>query len=83
MDPFGLGALLHVDPLASAFVVLYAANADASGQADRAFPIPADGVLAGAQLTWQALHLGTLGQDCTGGPLSIVSSRGLGTTIQP
>ncbi|TAJ16188.1 MAG: VCBS repeat-containing protein [Planctomycetota bacterium] len=85
IDPFALGALLHVDPLASAFVALYPAPADASGQADRVFAVPNAPALIGVSLFAQALHLGgaALGHDCVNTYLSMVGSRGLAVVLQP
>jgi hypothetical protein len=83
MDPFGFGVLLHIDPLASSFLWLGAAPSDPGGQADRAIAVPLDPQLAGVALTAQALHVGSLGYDCSNSPLALVSSRGLALTIAP
>jgi hypothetical protein len=83
VDPVGLGALMHVDPLASSFLEVFVAPADAAGQADVPLPIPASPTLAGVQVAVQALHLGTLGADCSISPLGLVSSRGLEIVVQP
>ena len=82
-DPFGLGALLHLDPLAATFLELYPAGADANGQASLAAPIPQLHPLAGTILFAQGLYLGTPGNDCSTSPFTLVSSRGSRVVIQP
>ncbi|MEM7307613.1 MAG: VCBS repeat-containing protein [Planctomycetota bacterium] len=82
-DPFGLGALMHVDPLASTLLLLLDAPADASGQADLLLPIPTTPELAGTALTAQAFHLGVPGYSCSPSFLTLVSSRGLSIVLQP
>ena len=82
-DPFGVGALLQINPLP--VLSLIPSQADASGQADQAFPIPLNGQLVGFPFYLQVVHSGAaaLGQDCSASPLPLVSSRGLTLSVQP
>jgi hypothetical protein len=55
-DPLGLGALLHLDPIASTLLLVYPASADLAGQADLALPVPQNPALAGTALTAHPLR---------------------------
>jgi hypothetical protein len=79
-DPFGLGALLHVDVLSSTFVHLLATASDANGVATAALPIPTNPVLVGRSFYAQAIW--NQGTSCGGPPPDLASSNGLELTVQ-
>ena len=56
-DPFGLGAVLHVDPISSSLFFLLTMTSDADGKGFASVPIPASPGLAGLELHAQALWL--------------------------
>lgn len=82
-DPFGVGLVLHVDLVASAQVVTLAFASDPSGVAFAPAPIPAVPSLAGVTVFAQALFVEKPGASCGASPFGLISSTGLGLTLQP
>jgi FG-GAP-like repeat len=85
IDPFGVGALLHVNPLPPNTFILLPTASDPSGQASLGLAIPPNPLLTGYSVAIQTAHygVGSPGFDCSTSPYSLVTSRGLALTIQP
>jgi hypothetical protein len=79
-DPFGLGALLHIDPLASSQLLGFDFTSDAAGYASAPAPIPQIPQLQGS--VWYAQALWAWGAACSLPPFGLSSSWGLQITIQ-
>jgi hypothetical protein len=80
-DPFGLGALLHVNLFASSFLESQDLYSNAFGLGGSAAPIPISGSLVG--LTFDAMALWVWTGCSTPSPFGISTSTGLALTIQP
>jgi hypothetical protein len=79
-DPFGFGALLHVDILAANRVLTFVIASDALGNGQtQDTSIPNEGTLIGKTYYAQALWLWT---SCALPPFNLSSSKGLAITIQ-
>ncbi|HKE02117.1 MAG TPA: VCBS repeat-containing protein, partial [Planctomycetota bacterium] len=83
VDPLGLGALFHVDLLASSFLAGVSFSSDAGGTAIAPAPIPANPALAGAALFAQAIWLEKPPFACGTSPFHLVSSSGLAMIVLP
>lgn len=82
-DPFGIGAILHVNfPMATEiFSSEFTTSATGNGIVISSIPnIPA---IVGNNYFAQMLVIAPPGFDCAGGPFQLASSRGLGITILP
>jgi hypothetical protein len=81
VDPFGIGAALHVDPFASTEFFGLDMFGGPAGTAHAPAPIPNAPALSGAVYFAQALFLESPGLTCGPSPFRIVSSRGLAVQI--
>jgi hypothetical protein len=81
-DPFGIGALLHVDPFLSSefFAIDMLTNSAGTGRAGA--PIPNVPALSGAPYHAQAVFVETAGLTCGPSPFRIVTSKGLTLAVQ-
>lgn len=80
-DPFGLGVILHVDPLSSFVQIEPAFASDEAGQGAASLPVPAHPGLAGATVFAQAVWTWT--GPCQPSLPGLSSSAGLRLTVQP
>jgi len=82
---FGVGAVIHLNPLASAEFQVFDSPSNLHGSGFTSLPIPGVPTLVGstyhAQSLW--LELSNSGQRCSTALLDIVTSNGLSLTIQP
>jgi len=76
-DPFGLGVLLHVDPLSADFFLM-PMSSNALGNGLATLPIPNDPGLVGQTLYVQVVWAWT---SCSLPPLGLSSSKGLALTL--
>jgi hypothetical protein len=81
-DPFGIGALLHVDPFLSSefFSLDMLTNSAGTGRAPA--PIPNNPVLSGAVYDAQAVFVETAGLTCGPSPVHLVTSKGTMIAVQ-
>lgn len=79
-NPFRLGFLLHVGPIAIPMPM----RSDAGGSAALALPLPRLPLLAGLRVYAQSLWIGDpgLGNTCSPASFELASSRGLSLTLQ-
>lgn len=82
-DPFGLGILFHVDPIASSALAAADGTEDGIGGGHAPIPIPNDPALLGQVFYAQSFWLQPPWNTCSFATAGLVSSRGLVLTVQP
>jgi hypothetical protein len=80
-DPFGLGALLHVD--VASVVLTFPMTSDAAGLGRALAPIPASPGALGSVFYAQALWREPRANSCSSPPRRVVSSTGLALGLRP
>ncbi|MBI3817525.1 MAG: VCBS repeat-containing protein [Planctomycetes bacterium] len=83
IDPFGIGASLLLDLLASTTIYAFDIRSGPTGSSRAITGIPADPTLIGSTFYAQTLWLWTAQDACFPSPLGVTTSEGLALTILP